>query len=161
MIRIAIVVALVVASASARGEGIELPDTKARLELPDGWEPITAVPGLIAAFRSGAAVLAVTRANVPNTRAWKPASRQAYADEIERGIKASVDGYRRASKKLGTANGVPVLDVEARRGNGAHLIVRVLLFRTYALALAIELPAGSELTSARQIASRFAAPAER
>ena len=53
---------------------------------------------------------------------------------------------------------MPALDLEARREGGATVVVRVLLFRTYAIALAIGVPKGGELKSARGIAAAFAPP---
>lgn len=139
---------------------IELPKTKARLELFDGWQPIRAT-GLVTAYRhASGAVLAVTRADVPNPEAWRRKTREAYADRVERGIAAAIPGYRRRSKKLVTAGGIPALDVEARRVDGATVLVRVLLFRTYALSLAIEVPANADPASARAIVQTFAPKAE-
>jgi hypothetical protein len=40
------------------------------------------------------------------------------------------------------------------------VIVRVLLFRTYALALAIEVPKKGDIAVARTIAQKFAPPPE-
>jgi hypothetical protein len=136
----------------------ELPRTKVRLELPDAWKPV-AMPGLVAAYKHPAGgVLAVTRADVPNTDAWKKDTRQAYADRVERGIKASVPGYKRVGKTLTDVSEVPTLDLEATRDTGATVLVRVLMFRTYALALAIEIPAKGDIAVARVIAQKFAPP---
>lgn len=159
MIRALVVLALCCATASAQTL-VELPKTKARLELPDGWTPM-AVDGVVTAYKhTNGSVLVVSRADVPNPDAWKSETKQAYADQIERGIKAGIPGYKRIRKKLVSANGIPALDIEARREGGATVIVRVLLFRTYALSLGIELPKGAAIAEARAIAAAFTPPAQ-
>jgi len=160
---IAVLVAAALAGAvpAARAEPVKLPSTRAVLDVPAGWTPQAgdANRGLIAAYRGErGAVLAVTRAPVPNPDAYQAASREAYADLIERGIAARVKGYRRVGRKLGEPNGTAALDLEARRADGATLVIRVLLFQTYALSLAIEVPAGADARGAREIAASFAPP---
>jgi hypothetical protein len=154
------ILVLIVALTAVAGAStlVDLPKTKAQLEIPDGWQT-TPAPGTVAAYRDErGSILAVTRADVPNPDAWKSETKHAYADEIELGLSARVPGYKRVAKKLTTANNIPVLDLEARREGGATLVVRVLLFRTYALALAIEVPKGGDLKAARSIALAFAIP---
>jgi hypothetical protein len=56
---------------------------------------------------------------------------------------------------------VPALDIEAKRDGGATVIVRVLMFHTYALSLAIEVPKGGDLAAARAIVQAFAPPPPR
>jgi hypothetical protein len=155
--RLAAVLVVALAGVSAHADTVlELPRTKARLELPDAWKA-TAAPGVLAAYKDDrGAVLAVTRADVPNPDAWKSETKQAYADKVERGLRTAISGYKRTAKKLGTAGGVPALDVEATREGGAIVIVRVLLFRTYALSLAIEVPPKGDVSRARAIAQSFA-----
>jgi len=152
----ALVVAIVVASATpAAAELISLPRTKATISLGGEWKPIAA-PGLVAAYRTGGGlVLAITRAQVPNIDAWRSKTREAYADEIERGVTSRLPGYRRISRALREVEGVPALDLEARRKDGATIVIRILLFRTYALALAIECPRRSDVAVARAVATTF------
>jgi hypothetical protein len=154
---VALVALAVVGFSTARADTvIEFPRTKARLELPDTWKA-TPSPGLVAVYKDDrGAVLAITRADVPNPDAWKSETKQAYADKVERGLRKGIAGYKRTSKKLVTAVGIPALDVEASRDGGAIVIVRVLLFRTYALSLAIEVPAKGDVSRARAIAQMFA-----
>ena len=64
-------------------------------------------------------------------------------------------GGRELSRHVGEVNGVPVLDVELRRADGSVVVLRYLLFRTYALALAIE---GTDAAKARAIAASFKPP---
>jgi hypothetical protein len=158
----AICVALAVAgSSAAHAETIvELPKTKAQLVLEDEWTRIaTQTKDVQVLYKhDNGSLLAVTRADVPNPDAWVKDKKQAYADDVERGIKATIPGYKRTSKKLVDANGVPALDVEAKRQGGATVIVRVLLFRTYALSLAIEVPTKKNVAAARTLAKSFAPP---
>jgi hypothetical protein len=159
VIRGALAAALAISIAASPAHAdtlVELPRTKAQLIVPDGWHKL-AVPALLAAYKHEGAILAVARADVPNPDAWKPETRERYADEVERGIAASVPSYRRIARKLSVANGVPALDIEARRGD-VTLMFRVLLFRTYALTLALEVPPGGRLEPAREIAAAFAPP---
>jgi hypothetical protein len=156
----ALVIATVVgATTPAAAEVIALPKTKATITIGAEWKPIVA-PSLVAAYRTdGGLLLAITRAQVPNIDAWRSKTRDAYVDEIERGVAASIAGYRRLSRSLGDTQGVPTLDLEARRRDGATIVIRVVLFRTYALALAIECPRRADVAAARTVAKSFAIPA--
>jgi hypothetical protein len=154
-------VAIALATGIAHAETIvELPDTPTQLVLDDAWHQIeTKGAQPVAAYRHEAGlVLAVTRADTPNADAWIGARKQAYADAVERGIRDALPGYKRLSKRLVDAAGIPVLDVEARRAGGATVVLRVLLYRTYALSLAIEVPAGGDVGIARRLALEFAPP---
>jgi hypothetical protein len=141
---------------------IELPKTKARLELPDGWTRFDH-PGLVVGYRDAQnSTLVVSRSDAPNPDAWSDDAkkRQAHADAIERGIARGVPGYKRTRKKLGKAGDVPALDLEAARDGGSFVVMRVLMFRTYVLALGIEVASKSLVPSARAIAATFAPPKE-
>ncbi len=163
MLRALFVVALLAASAHA-DTVIELPKTKATLTLADAWKrtftpPALPPAGLVDSYRHDAGlVLAVTRADVSNSDAWNADKKAAYADQIERGIKSKIPGYKRITRKMGETNGVPSLDVEARRSDGAMICVRVLMFRSYALSVSIEVPKGSDIALARAVTKRFAPP---
>ena len=144
---------------AARAQDIEFPKTVAHLMLPDDWKAAR-VPGIVAAYkRDDGALLAVTRADVPNPDAWakEKAKREAYADQVAAGVKAAMTGTKKLTKKLGEMNNVPALDCEGTK-DGAPVLVRVLLFRTYALSVAIELPKGADakaLKDARDILAKF------
>ncbi len=149
-----------IASPASADETIALPRSKAVLQLPAGWTKLDAP--LVVAYRSRAGqVLAITRAQVPNFDAWRDATRASYVEQIERGALAAVPGQRKLARKLGVANGVPALDLELGRSDGTTLVIRTLLFRSYTLALAIEVPAGASkpaLDEARGIAATFSPP---
>jgi hypothetical protein len=139
----------------ASADDVTLPNTKAKLHVGPEWKPITAT-GLVVAYKSDAgATLAVTRAQVGNADAWRSKTRDAYVDLVERGLRDKVPGYKRVARKISELHEVPAVDLEARRDGGATLVLRVLLFRTYALTLAIEVPAGGDATSARAVATSF------
>lgn len=153
MIRAIIVIAALVATASA--DDVVLPQTKAKLAVTAGWHAVPAT-SVVAGYRSDrGAILAVTRAQVPNPDAWRSRTRAAYVDQVERGIADHVPGYRRLARKISEIHEVPALDLEARRDNGATVVFRVLLFRSYALSLAIEVPPGGDVADARAIAAGF------
>ncbi len=156
----ALVVALGVSAAvPAAAEVIALPQTQATVTLADEWKPVLA-PALIAAYRTDSGlVLAITRAQIPNPDAWRAKTREAYADEIERGVTARIRGYKRLARVISDSQGVPALDLEARRADGATIVLRVLLFRTYALTVAIEVPRKGDLAAARAITRSFGLPA--
>lgn len=156
--------ALATLAPPAHAGEVKLPRTTAVLDVPAGWAPIddAAGRGLVAGYRGDrGVVLAVTRAPVPNTSAYRAQERDAYADQIERGIAARVKGYRRVARRLGEQRGTPALDLEAKRADGATIVVRVLLFWTYALALAIEVPPDANAKLARDVAASFAPPRPR
>ena len=153
MIRATLVIAALCATASA--DDVPLPQTKAKLAVTAGWHVVPAA-GVVAAYRSDhGAILAVTRAPVPNPDAWRSRTRAAYIDQVERGIAEHVPGYHRLARKISEVHEVPTLDVEARRDGGSTLVIRVLLFRSYALSLAIEVPSGGDVDDARRIAAGF------
>lgn len=138
---------------------ITLPNTKATLHVPETWKPVEAAGIVWGAHGPARELLAITRAQVPNPDAWRSKKRDAYIDQIERGVAARIQGYKRLAKKLGEVHAIPTLDLEARRDDGATILVRVLLYRTYALAIAIEVPRGQALRDARAIVASFAPPA--
>jgi len=139
----------------ASADDVALPNTKAKFHVGPEWKPVTAT-GLVVAYKTdGGATLAVTRAQVPNPDAWRSKTREAYVDLVERGIREHVPGYRRLARKISEAHEVPAVDLEARRDGGATLVFRVLLFRTYALTLAIEVPPGGDASAARAVATSF------
>jgi hypothetical protein len=151
--------ALVLLVQTAHAQDVELPKTLAHLTLPDDWTAVR-TQGVVAAFkRPDGAVLAVTRAEVPNPDAWlkeKP-KREAYADQVAAGVKASLTGTKKFTKKLTEMNNVPALDCEGTK-DGAPVVLRVLMFRTYALSLAIELPKGADakaIKDAKDVLAKF------
>jgi hypothetical protein len=150
-----IAVSITTSARVAVADHVTLPHTKATLELGAEWHAVTAT-GVVAAYKTDAgALLAITRAQAPNTDAWRSRTRDAYIDQIERGIKERIAGYRRLSRKLLEVHEVPALDLVATRDGGATVVFRVLLFRSYALALAIEVPAGGDVSAARAAAAGF------
>ena len=156
MIRAAL--ALLALAQVAHADIVTLPNTKATIDLPASWKTAT-VEGVVLGARGAAnEVLAITRSQVPNPDAWRSKKRDAYLDQIEKGVAAKVKGYKRVSRKL-EANPIPTLDLEAKRDDGATIVMRILLFRTYALALAIEVPKRASTKDARAIAATFAQPA--
>jgi hypothetical protein len=153
VIRTLALACMLVVAAPAAAEDIKLPNSRVVLHLGEGWQ-LASSDGVVAGYRKGEAALAVTRAQVPNPEAWRSKTKQAYADVIERGVAAAIPGYKRVSKKLVEMNGIPALDIEARREGGKIVVVRVLLFRTYAMSVAIETPA-RDVAVARTIATTF------
>jgi len=160
--RLVLVLVLALDHAARCETVIDIPRSKTQLVLDDAWtriaQPDQAKDIIVLYKHTGGALLAVTRADVPNTDAWISEKKQAYADEVERGIKSKIAGYKRVAKKLADANRVPALDVEAKREGGASVVVRVLLFRTYALSLAIEVPKAGDIALARALIKTFAPP---
>lgn len=150
----ALVVALVAQAAHA--DVVTLPNTKATIDLPDTWQAIETQGVVFGAKGPARELLAITRAQVANPDAWRSKKREAYVDQIEKGVAASIKGYKRVSRKLVEVNAVPTLELEAKRDDGAMIVFRILLFRTYALSLAIEVPKRGSAKPARAIAATFA-----
>jgi hypothetical protein len=149
--------ALLLIANVAAADVITLPNTKATVSVPKTWTVATVEGVLLGARGPASEILAITRSQVPNPDAWRSKKRDAYLDQIEKGVAAKVKGYKRVSRKL-EANPVPTLDLEAKRADGATIVMRILLFRTYALALAIEIPKRGSAKEARAIALTFAPP---
>lgn len=162
LLLLATAAALAARAPAATADEVKLPSTRAVLDVPRGFTPVLGASsrGLVAAYRGdGGVVLAVTRAQIANTDAYRKAARDAYVEQIERGVAGRVKGYRRVARRFGEQHGTPALDLEAKRDDGATIIVRVLLFWTYALALAIEVPPDKDPKVAREIAAKFGPPA--
>ena len=158
MIRALVVGLVMLASVARADQVITLPRTKATLRLPAAFTRVER-PRVVAGFRDPHGVLvAVTRAGVPNPEAWRAKTRDAYLEQIERGVLASIGGGKRLARSTAPVAGIPTLDLEVRRDDGATIVIRILVFRTYALGLAIELPRKASLDEARAIAKAFAPP---
>jgi hypothetical protein len=154
----AVLACVLAATTPALADDVALPKTKAVLHVPARWRRVDTTD-LVAAYKhDDGSVLAVTRAQVPNPDAWIAKKKAAYADQVERG---ALRGLKRTAKKLGETNGIPALDLEARRDDGSALVLRILLYRTYALSVAIEVPKGVSLQDARTIATAFGPPPEK
>ena len=155
----AVIAAVLLIASGSAADDIALPKTKAVLHLPSGWTKLETT-AVVAAYRSPSGLaLAVSRAQVPNPDAWRDKTRSAYADQVERGAVGAVADQRRIARKLGEANGIPALDLELRRRDGTTLVLRILLFRSYALAVTLEVPKGGSLDEARGVTTLFAPPA--
>ncbi|MDX2087290.1 MAG: hypothetical protein SFX73_05550 [Kofleriaceae bacterium] len=141
---------------SAAAEVVDLPNTRATVTLDTTWMPVAA-PGLVAAYKTQSGhLLAITRAQVANADAWRDKTRDAYVEQIERGLIAGSE--KRVARKLHVLHGVPTLDVELRTRDGATALIRLLLFRTYALSLAIEIPRRADVKVARAALASFTPP---
>lgn len=148
---LSLLASLALSSRAAFADEVDIPRSTAHLSVPDDWKAVRGTP-LVAAYKhDDGALLAVTRADVPNADAWKKDTKKAYADSVFAGIKASLPTAKKLAMKLGEINNVPALDVEGTR-EGKPIVIRVLMYRTYALSLAIE---GAPLEVARGIAGKF------
>ncbi len=145
-------------AAIAHADVVALPSTRAVVDVPPSWSAVAVEQVVLARRGPAGELLAITRANVPNPDAWRAKTREAYVEQIERGVASKIRGYHKQARRLGEVDGVPVLDLEARRDDGATIVLRILLFRTYALALAIEVPKRGAVATARQIAQGFGPP---
>jgi hypothetical protein len=152
------VLLVLLGSVTGHADVVTLPNTKATIDLPAAWKPVEAANVVLGATGPANEIFAITRSAVPNPDAWRPKKRDAYIDQIERGLAAKIKGYRRVTKKVSETNTIPTLDLEAKRDDGATIVVRVLLFRTYALSLAVEVPKRASPSAARAIAQTFSAP---
>jgi len=155
---IAVMLALALPAQAQPDQAVTFPRTKTTLRVPASFTRVEKT-GLVAGFRdSRGTLLAVTRASLPNPDAWRSKTRDAYLEQIERGVLASIRGAKKLSRQALSAGGIPALDLEVRRDDGATILVRVLVFRTYALSLALEVPKRGSLDDARAIVKSFAPP---
>jgi len=152
------VLALGLLVGAAAADPVPLPKSRAVLDVPTSWTRQPDDPALVAAWKHGTSVLAISRAAVPNINAWIKKSRDAYLLEVERGAIAATPGTKKLARGFAEINNVPTLDLELRRPDGSSLVIRVLLFRSYALAATFEIVKGGSLDEARAIAKKFTAP---
>lgn len=149
---------VLLASAIAHAEPVEIPKSKALFDVPKTWTRQPDDPALVGVWKRGTSILAVTRAQVPNLGAWIKTSRETYVSEVEKGALAAVAGTKKLARAFADINGVPTLDLELRRPDGTQLVIRVLLFRSYALTATIEVAKGGSLDEARAITKKLTAP---
>jgi hypothetical protein len=153
------VLALIAVAQVAHADVVTLPNTKATIDLPTSWKAVETPGVVLGATGPANELLAITRSQVPNSNAWRPKKRDAYLDQIEKGVAANIKGYKRLARRFVETNAIPTLELEARRDDGATIVMRILLYRTYALALAIEVPKRGVVKDARAIAATFTPPA--
>ncbi len=152
------VLAIVLLASVASAEPVAIPHSKALFDVPKTWSKLPDDPALVGAWKRGTSTMAVTRAQVPNLGAWIKTSRETYVAEVERGAIAAVAGTKKLSRAFADIHGVPTLDLELRRPDGSQLVIRYLLFRSYALAVTIEVAKNGSLDEARAIAKKLTAP---
>lgn len=152
------VAAVIALAAPAHAETvIQVPKSSARLAVDDGWRRVThTYPDNIDIYEhERGSRLVLTRADIPNPDAWVDRKRQAYVDQVEKGIARSVAGYKRLARKVGHAGNVPALDLEVKTSRGTTLVIRVLLYRTYSVSAGIEVPEHGDVAAARAILKAF------
>jgi hypothetical protein len=142
------------AAPAAADDAVPLPDQPAALRLGAPWivEPAPAVADapLLVMRHPGGAVLAVTVAMVPNPDAWRERTRAAYLARIVEGF-AAEPGVTVVSSASRKSAGVPTLDLvlERRTAEGRRSVaVRLLVFRSRTIAVAVEGRRAAELTAA-------------
>lgn len=144
---------------------VDLADTPADLVVARGWALDPAArsqpPDVLATLRGpGGLHATVARLATPNPRAWRADKRDAYLAEVIEGFAAHASGRVVVSRPAGP---VPTLDLDFFRASPRELVrVRVLLFRTYTLAMVIAGPSSAARAQASAISALrggFALPA--
>ena len=119
----------------------------------DGWSALLAAgrrdhaetAEIVAGHRhASGALLAITRMNVPNQRAWR--SDERFFAEVERGIERASAGYHRFHRKQHRVGSVPALDLAFRQRSARGrevVLMRFLFFRRFTLAFALRAPAAA------------------
>lgn len=119
----------------------------------DGWRELpvtgrqddTATALVVAGHRHATgALLAITRMNVPNQRAWR--QDDDFFAEVEAGVERASAGYDRFHRKQHRVGSVPALDLAFRQRSprGREIVLmRFLFFRRYTLAFALRAPAAA------------------
>jgi hypothetical protein len=99
---------------------------------------------IVAGYRhaGSGALLAITRMNLANPRAWRDDGD--FFAEVEAGIESTSARYQRFHRRQQRVDKVPALDLGFRRDTerGREVVLmRFLFFRRYTLALALRVPA--------------------
>jgi hypothetical protein len=158
----ALAMAVMLAIVSARMTGQAVADVRVaahqfQLDGLDGWSEL---PGgergdagnvlddviIVAGYRhaGSGALLAITRMNLANPRAWRNGDDDDFFAEIEAGVEGASARYQRFHRRQQRVNQVPALDLGFRRDTerGREMVLmRFLFFRRYTLALALRVPA--------------------
>lgn len=108
--------------------------------IADGWKPITAPAGTLAAYRASGerGHLAITRVSV-GIRQREP---EELVAEVERGVASATRGYQRVRRKLGQTSKVPTFDLWYESSSGLTLL-RFLFFSRHSVVLSIGLESGA------------------
>ena len=158
VLSLAFVLASAPAPARAAPRVINLPRTLATLTVDAPWveQPAATSPTstvLELAHPRGVRVV-LTRTDAPNPQAWRAATREAYVDELERGF-AAAPGYRRGKRTVTLRATIPTVDLRFERrlpdGTREQVVVRLLLYRTYTLALAAAGPTRAMRAARRDV----------
>lgn len=150
--RRALALAGVLVATPAAAEDVVVPvgDQPAELVIDAAWRaeavPATEDAPAIVMRHPGGAVLAVTVAMAPNADAWREETRKAYVEAIVDGFDAQ-PGVEVKAHAVSVVGIVPAVDLELRRGK-ARVAVRLLLFRTRTIAIAVEGKRGATLEQA-------------
>jgi hypothetical protein len=119
----------------------------------DGWSELpvtgrrddTETALVVAGHRHATgALLAITRMNVSNQRAWR--QDDGFFAEVEAGVERASPGYDRFHRKQHRAGSVPVLDLAFRQrtARGREVVLmRFLFFRRYTVVFALRAPASA------------------
>lgn len=151
-LRVLLAVAITCAWIAGARADVRVPAHQFQLSGLDGWialvpasrEDITGARGLLGGYRHppSGAVLAVTRVDYPNRRAWR--RDQGFFAEVEAGVETASTGYRRFHRRQHRIGRVPALDLGFRRRTeqGREVVLmRFLFFRRYTVSLTVTAPA--------------------
>lgn len=135
--------------------GVRVAEHQYELDALDGWSELTGGERgeaddllddviIVAGYRHArsGALLAITRMNLDNPRAWRDDGD--FFAEVEAGIEDTSPRYQRFHRRQQRVNKVPALDLGFRRDSerGREVVLmRFLFFRRYTLALALRVPA--------------------
>lgn len=153
MRRVGVALALTSVAAAAPAPVVN-EEHRFELAVGDGWD-VQAVDGvsydreagtgLVARWSAdgGARVLVVSRVDGPGSDAWR--GEESFFDGVEAGVQRSAPGYRRLKRKVHKLGRVPALDLwfryDGADGRAVAVAMRFLFFRSYALTLAVDVPA--------------------
>jgi len=165
--RLAVSLLLVLAAAApaaADDTPIDLPDTPAEITVPANWTtsdiPDVRAKPVVAYESPAGGHVVITRAGAYNPQAWIERTRAKYCDEVETGVSAATDGYKRKKRSIQKVNGVPTMDLELTRdvdGKREDVVMRFVFFRTYTLTMAAVGPA-KDKAAITAIAKSFGPP---
>lgn len=126
-------------------------DMRFKLRLGPGWTALARPDDArtpLAGYRHDGydALVAINRVDYPNIPAWRTKERDAYFDEIERGLREEVADFKRLGHDRGRLRDIPFYQVTFRHrtDDGRRVVLmRFIFYRRYSVSLSLEVPARS------------------
>ena len=124
-----------------------------QLTLGSGWTEVaqpeesrTPLVGWL--HRRTRATLAINRVDHPNLQAWRKKNREAYYQEIEKGVMEQLADYERIAFRMQHIKKIPVFELsfrhrgarDGRRQSSRLVMMRFIFYRRYSLSMSLSIP---------------------